>query len=364
LALFPLFLFLPDFFILDIMLFSPCISTRALAQLCRRLSIAVGAGIDARTMWAKETERTRGCVRDRLAAVSRAVSKGESLHDALLFTGDFFPVLFREMADVGEQTGKLDAIFAQLADYYEERLKLRRQFLAVITWPMFELTAAVAAVGFLIWIMGVIQEMNRNQGGFDPLGIGLYGNRGLAIYLGFVFGVVAIAWLTIRAIARGLAWTRPIQYALMRIPVLGKALETLALARLAWSLSATLHSGMELRRALRLSLASTNNAKFTDKIQTIDDEIEQGNSIYDAFSEAGCFRNDFLDAVAVGEQSGRLEEAMDGLSRQYQEQAQYAFKTLNTVAAFLVWMLIAAVIITMIFRLAFSYFGVLNQFSK
>ena len=219
-------------------------------------------------------------------------------------------MLFREMVDVGEQTGKLDAIFAQLADHCQEKLKLRRQFLAVITWPMIELIAAICAIGFLIWITGVIRGMNQNQDNIDPLGFGLYGNRGLAIYLAFIFAVAAVVWLTIYAISRGLAWTRPIQRAVMKIPALGKALETLALARLAWSLSATLQSGMEIRRALKLSLASTNNAKYTDKIETIDEEIEQGNSIFEAFSQAGCFPAEFLDAIAVGEQSGKLDESM------------------------------------------------------
>ena len=359
---FPLFLFPPIFVILSVMLFSPRISTRELAQLCRRLAISVDAGIDSRTMWAKEAQRAKGQLRGRLEFISRSINQGESLRDALRDTGEFFPVLFREMVDVGEQTGKLDAIFAQLADHCQEKLRLRRQFLAVITWPLIELIAAIGTIGFLIWIMGVIRAANNSD--VDPLGMGLYGNRGLAIYLAFVFAVAAVVWLTILAITRGVAWTRPIQRAVMKIPALGKALETLALARLAWSLSATLQSGMEIRRALKLSLASTNNARYTDKIETIDGEIEQGNSIFEAFFQAGCFPAEFLDAIAVGEQSGKLDDQMAVLSRQYHEQAQFAMKTLNTVAAFLVWMMIASIIIMMIFRLASFYFGEINKLSR
>ncbi len=297
-----------------------------------------------------------------LTVISRAINQGESLSDALAATGEFFPVLFREMVKVGEQSGRLESVFAQLAEHYQERIQLRRQFLAVITWPLIELAAAVGAIGFLIWIMGVIREVTHSN--LDPLGFGLYGNRGLAIYLAFIIAMGAIIWVTISAIGRGLAWTRPIQRALMKIPLLGNALETLALGRLAWSLNVTLQSGMEIRRALRLSLASTNNARYTDQINVIDDEIERGNSIYEAFTEAGCFPADFLDATAVGEQTGKLDESMDVLSRQYQDQARFALKTLNTVAAFLVWMIIAAIIIIMIFRLAFFYLGEINQLAQ
>lgn len=344
---------------LDIMLFSPRISTRELAQLCRRLSIALGAGIDIRTIWAREVERAKGNTRTQLAVISRSINQGESLRDSLNATDDYFPVLFREMVDVGEHIGKLDAIFARMADHYQERLALRRRFLAAIAWPLVELAMSIAAIGFLIWIMGVIRE--STHGNIDPLGFGLYGNRGLLVYLTFIIVLAVIIWLTIQAIGRGLAWTRPIHRVVMNLPVLGKAIETLALARLAWSLSITVASGMEIRRALKLSLAGTNNAKYTDQINNVDGEIERGNSIYEAFTEAGCFPADFLDAVAVGEQSGNLDESMAGLSRQYQDQAQFALKTLNTVAAFLVWLIIAAIIITMIFRLAFSYLGAINQ---
>jgi type II secretory pathway component PulF len=359
-SLLSLFRFPPKFAMLEAMLFSPRISTRELAGLCHRLATAMEAGIDARTIWSKEVQRAKGYTRSQLAVISRAIDQGESIRDALRETGEFFPVLFREMVAVGEQTGRLDAIFYQLARDCQERLTLRRKFMAVITWPVIELGAAVVLIGFLIWIMGVINS--NNQGiKIDPLGFGLLGNSGLAIYATFVIAVVVVLWMLIQAIGRGLAWTRPIQRAVMNVPMLGKAVQTLALARLAWSLNVTLQSGMEIRRALKLSLSSTNNAMFTDKIGCIDREIERGSSIHEAFVEAGCFPVEFLDAMAVGEQSGKLDDSMAVLSRQYQEQAQFALKTLNTVAAFLVWMIIASIIIILIFRLAFFYLGTLNQ---
>lgn len=340
------------------MLLSSRIPTRELAQLCHRLAISVDAGIDSRKTWAGEAARTKGPTRSRIEDISQSVKKGESLCDALGKTGEYFPVLFREMVAVGEHTGRLDSIFSLLAEHYEERLRLRRQFLAAIAWPVIELTLAFAAIGFLILVTGWIRTINPE---FDPLGVGLYGASGLAIYLACIGGLAAIGWVIILAIGRGMIWTRPIQYAVMKIPMLGKAIETLSLARLAWSLNITLHSGMEIRRALRLSLASTNNAKYTSRIDVVDGMIEQGDSILEAFIAADCFPAEFLDATAVGEQSGKLDDTMAVLSRQYHEQARFAMKTLNSIAAFLVWIIIASIIITMIFRLASSYIGAINQ---
>ena len=79
---------------------------------------------------------------------------------------------------------------------------------------------------------------------------------------------------------------------------------------------------------------------------------------------AGCFPADFLDAVAVGEQSGALVESMGRLSRLYQDQARTALAALNVLAGFAVYAAVAMVIIVLIFRLAGFYFRTLNDVLK
>ncbi|MEE8450695.1 MAG: type II secretion system F family protein [Thermoguttaceae bacterium] len=339
------------------MLFSPRIKIGPLAALCRRQATALGAGIDVRTAWDREVDRASGHAdRARMTDVSEAVDRGEPLAAALADTGDYFPTLFRELTDVGEQTGHLSEVFARLAENYEDQVKMRRVFLAAIAWPVFQLIAAVLIIGFLIWIMGVI-----GNGKIDPLGFGLVGNTGLAIYVVFVAGIAAAIFVLVEAIRRGRMWTRPIQQFVMRLPGIGKPLTTLALARLAWSMHLTMKTGMEVRRALRLSLQSTRNAIYTDQIDPIDAEIAAGNSVYEAFRSTGSFPADFLDTLAVGEQSGRIVESMERLSRQYHDYARTALATLNVLAGFAVWGVIAAIIIVMIFRLFGFYVGMIND---
>jgi type IV pilus assembly protein PilC len=329
------------------MLFSPRYSTRETAQLCQRLSIAIDAGIEVRKIWADEANRAPpGMAKSHFRTISEAVNQGQSMNQALAATGDYFPPLMRELTAVGEESGKLDAIFKQLADHYQQRLQMRRTFLGAIAWPMFQLCAAICVIGLVIWILGFLKV--------DILGFGLIGERGLVIYFAFVAAVAAAIWLVIRAISRGLAWTRLIQYFVLRIPTLGKALEKLCLARFVWTFYITFESGMEIRRAVRLSLKSTNNAYFTDRTAEIEKSISQGNSLHEAFSAARCFPKEFLDALAVGEQSGRLSQTMENLSRQYQEQARVATAVLMMFAGIAVWIVIAALIITMIFRIFFT----------
>lgn len=346
------------------MLFTPRVDIKSLIGLCRRMSTALETGINARTAWAREAERARGPLRGHLLDISNAVNRGKSLSDAFATTGDFFPTLLREMIDLGEQTGHLDAVFRQLADHYQNHLETRRTFWVAIAWPLIQLGIAVLIVGFLIWVMGVIREMTGNKS-FDILGLGLIGNRGLAIYAAFVGCVGAAIAFTVRAISRGLVWTQPIQRFVLGLPGIGKPLQTMALARLAWSMHVTMNAGMDVRRALNLSLRSTQNARYIDHIPVIDAEILAGNSIYDAFCHAGGYPVEFLDTLSVGEESGRVVESMGLLAKQYQERARGALAVLAVVAGWIVWASIAAIIITLIFRIfLISYLGALNDAMK
>ena len=343
------------------MLFSPRISTRELARLCRRLATSLEAGIDVRTVWSREADRATGLIaRSRLRAVSEAVNEGQTLAAGLAETGNYFPTMFRELAEVGEETGHLAESFVRLAEHYEEQMKLRRILVAASTLPMLELGFALAVVGFLIWIMGIIGQ--RGDETIDPLGFGLVGNAGLAAYLTFL-ALIAVALLVVyQAIRRGMVWTAPIQLLLLRIPVLGQALQSVAMARLTWALHLTLEAGMGLRRALAISLRSTRNAHYTRHIRSIDRAIEAGDPVHEAFLETRAFTPHFIDAVQVGEESGRLVESMEVLSRQYREQAEAALRTLTVLGGFAVWIFVAAIIIFLIFRLAMFYIGTLNSY--
>lgn len=338
-------------------LFSPRIRVKELARLCRRLGTSLAAGVDSRTIWKREASSSgRAVVLRRFRVIRDAVDEGRATADGVEACGDFFPELFRQLTRVGDETGSSAEVFRQLADHYEAQLTRRRVFLAAITWPMIQLVASLAIVGMVIWVMGVISE-----GKIDILGFGLVGTKGLARYVAFLCGVGIVAVLLIRAFERGMMWVRPVERLVLKLPVIGPSLEILALSRLAWVMHLTMNTGMDVRRAMRLTLSSTNQARYLDQIPVVDRWIEQGSSIYEAFVEAGGYPPDFLDALQVGEESGKLVESMGRLSGQYQDRARTALAALMTVAGFLVWVFIAIIIIFFIFRIAFFYLGVLNS---
>jgi type II secretory pathway component PulF len=354
---------------MDTMLFSPRISQRELAQLCRRLATALEAGLEIRSVVAREaTGRASRGLLTHMSQINLAVKQGSSLRDAVQATGNYFPLLFREMVDIGEQTGHLDSVFRHLAEHYEHQLTLRRSFISAITWPVIQLVAAVCIVGLLIWVMGLIARYtntkDKDAQQFDMLGLGLMGNSGLAIYCLIVGSVVLVGFLFFQAMRRGWFWVRPVERIVFKIPVLGKSLETLALARLAWSLHLTLDTGMDLLKALPLSLRSMRYAMYTDKIEAVTLGVRKGIPIHEALEATEVFPRDFVDSLEVGEQAGRLPESLVILSKQYQEQAQRALATLTVVAGFAVWALVAALIIMVVVRMFLFYIGMINAAAK
>ncbi|HEV3021235.1 MAG TPA: type II secretion system F family protein [Pirellulales bacterium] len=346
------------------MIFSARIGQKELAQLCRRVATGLASGVDARKVWQRETTGYASpAFRRRLGSISEAINHGSTLSDAIAETGNFFPTVFREMVNVGEQTGKLAEVFRHLAEHYEHQIRLRRAFLAAIAWPVLQLTAALGVIGLVILIMGILPP---GEGGkpFDILGLGLIGMPGFIIYVLLVATAAVVVWLAIFALRRGALWARPLQYVLMRIPVLGPSLQTLAIAKLAWSLHLTLETEMSVLKSLPLSLRSTNNMYYTDHSDEIVQAIRAGSDITSALADTRAFPREFLDSFQVGEQSGRLPETMGLLSTEYQDRAQRALATLTVLAGFGVWLLVAVLIIMMIVQVFSFYLGTLNDALK
>lgn len=332
------------------MWFAAEIHTPELARLCRRLSTALEAGINLRLVWQREAEgRNAGAVRRRMLQISEAVNRGESVQAALAETGEFFPPLFRQMVAVGEETGQLPEILRRLADQYDAHLAMRRDFMRSIAGPALQLLAAASVVGLLIWILGIIAEATGTESA-DILGLGLIGTQGVLIYLTGWIVILVASYFGYRWLRHSIAHHERTHIILLALPVIGPALRTLALSRLAWSLNLTLDTGMSLRKAIPMSLASTDNAYYIRQSQPLLTDVLAGAPLSESMAKQGGYPVDFLDTLEVGEQSGRIPESMARLSQDYQERAQFALTTLAKVASFLVWALVALLVGAIIIR--------------
>ena len=349
-------------------LFSPRIRLADLAHLCRRLAIALASGIEVRRVFEREMSNTRSpLLRSRMRQINEAVARGDTVAEGLALTGDYFPALLREVVDVGEHTGHLAEVFKHLAEHYEEQLRLKRAFTSSIAWPCIQLTLSLIVVGIMILVSGAIGAMG-GRGPTDILGLGLVGPSGFVIYCLTLATIAVGAFLFIQAARRGLAWTEPVQKLVLALPGVGQPLRTIALAQMAWTMELTLEAGMDLLKAIPLSLRSTHNAYYTQHTDQMMRTIRAGHEINEALTESGAFPFEFLTAVEVGERSGRLPEAMKSLAREYHERARHAVQTLTVMAGWGVWVVMALAIVGIIFKMAMQtfvpYVQTINELAK
>lgn len=330
------------------------ISTRQLAAMCQRVGTSLRAGVEVRRVWTQESERGNSQYRQHAAEVSRLVSKGSGLAEALRSCHGYFPRLTCEMVAVGEETGHVETVFLKLAEHYDHLLRLRRNFLAGIAWPMIQLIAGIFILGLLILILGVISETS-------PGVFGLAGPSGFVTYcliVGLAAGAVVLGTL---AVTRGWLGTWPYEI-LIRIPGLGTSIRTMALARLAWTLSMALNAGVEARRAMSLALDSTQNPYFTAHKATADAVILRGGEFHEALRSTGVFPQDFLDELENAEVAGTQTESLLRLADQYRERAETSSKVLAMLAGFAIWAMIAVVFLFVIISLVLNlYIAPINE---
>ncbi|MEZ6071018.1 MAG: type II secretion system F family protein [Pirellulales bacterium] len=288
----------------------------------------------------------------------RAVGRGAGVGRRPGGDGRVVSEMARQLLIVGEQTGTLPAVLRKLSSHYDHEVRTIRVFRAAIFWPLLQLAAAIAVSGLVIWIPEFIAGPN---GAIDILGFGLVGTRGLAIYCGIVAAAVAAVYFLVRSIARDKPWARPILALVRRTPVIGDAIETMALSRLAWALQLALDAGVETRRALRLGISAAKYPPYQAVADQVTTSIRRGEEITTALESADVFPREFLDACDVGERSGRLPETFGQLSEQYEAKAQHRMAAVAVVAGFAVWGLVAVFIIVMIFRLFSFYVGILED---
>jgi type II secretory pathway component PulF len=336
------------------------ISTGSLIQLCHRVGTAVRSGIDARRLWETEERHAMGAHKAALSLIRREVVAGGTVAEGMQRSGGYFPPMFVHMVAVGEQTGKLDEVLQRLAQHYEHLASMRRTFWFGIAWPLLELAVAVLVIGGVIFITGVIGSA---QGGTAPdvLGWGLRGTSGAITWFFFCGLVAAAIAFGSQALVRGWLGPQPV-LAAMRIPVLGKCLESLALSRLTWSLALALDAGMDARRAVTLALGAAQNPYYESSLPAVTSAIRGNQQFHESFAAGGVFPSEFVQQVEVAEMAGTTTESLLRLAHEYEDRARTAMRVLTAMATGIVMFIVFGVLIYAIFSLFFNaYFKPIQE---
>ena len=331
----------------------------SLAAWCRTLKHGLSAGLDPRRVMRMQTTKGPPAMRPVAEAIAARLDQGDGFTEALAPHADRFPVMFLAMVEVGEQTGHLDQIFAELADYFEKGHQLKRQFIARITGPLIQAVVAVLVIAVLILVLGLIADSKGGEP-LDATGLGLSGPSGAVTFLVAVGLLVGGGFLAFKLATKSLKGREKFEALLLRVPGIGPCVKAIAMSRFCLGMRMTLDSSMATADALGLSLRATGNAAFARHEPTIRKRVRKGREVARALADAPEFGRQFLEIVEVGEASGQLPEAMGRQSEHYREEAERKMGVAAQMAAFGIWGLVAIFIIVAIFRIFSVYLGALG----
>jgi type IV pilus assembly protein PilC len=341
------------------MVLSRRLSLAELIELSRVMRHYLGAGLSLPEVFRQQAKRGPMRFRATAGRIGQQLADGSDLESALAQERAVFPPLVLALASVGEQSGMLPEVFTDLEKYYLQQQRVRRAFWSAAAWPLIQLFLAIFVLAGLIFLLGIIHELNPGTS-YDPLGLALYGGQGAAIFLGVVFGVLIGGYLLYRLAARVLGRNATFARLLLALPPFGPCLRSLALGRFCMALRLTTETAMPLTDALRLSLRATDNEAFIGCTALVQNSVRKGRDLTLALRKTRLFPDEFLNILAVAEESGRLSEVLQHQAAHYEEESSRRIKALGFLANGAVWLLVGAVIITAIFKLYSSYLGFLN----
>jgi type II secretory pathway component PulF len=330
------------------------IGNRQLSVLCERVGVAFEVGQDPFRIFAREAGNGLTRYGRHMKSVAAMVEKGNSLAEAIKSQGNYFPHNFVRLVEVGEKTGRLEKVLERLADYYKDLADLRDEFMGAITWPLIQLFLGLIVVSVLIYVPSLMSPEKAEMS--DLLGIGLVGAKGLAIFW---------AWASLAALSIGVLWVLMRNGRLgfladlaKRVPVLGKTLLAFDEATVIQALALSIESGIDAWSAIGLSFRSAPSGLFKSKADQAQQAIRQGQDMHTVMKNSGLFCPETLDAVELGEDSGRLAETLEKHCRFLRMRVRFAMTALTHIASSLVWIMIASLLIMTIFRIFNRYLSV------
>lgn len=314
-------------------LFKPRVEHVDILLFSRQLHTLLKAGVPImRALNGLQESATNPAMKEVVRDVRESLEAGRELSVSLARHPKVFSPFYISMVRVGEATGLLDEIFLRLFEHMEFERFMREQVKSALRYPMFVVLAmAVAIVVVNLFVIPAFAKVFQGFGAELPLMTRLL--------LGFSEFMVAWWPAMLVAVVAGVvgfrAWVGTAggrmqwEAIALRFPIAGKIVSKAAMARFARSFALSTRSGVPVMQALSNSAQTVDNSYIAARIEGMRDTVERGESVLRAAIASGFFTPVVLQMVAVGEESGALDDMMEEVGQMYQREVEYELKTLG-----------------------------------
>ncbi|MBY0340485.1 MAG: type II secretion system F family protein [Rhodocyclaceae bacterium] len=313
-------------------LFAPRIGHIDILLFTRQIYTLLKAGVPImRALNGLRDSTQNPAMQDMLQSVRESLDQGRELSVSLARHPKVFTPFYLSMVRVGEMTGQLEAIFLRLFDHLAFERFMREQVKSALRYPSFVVAAMVLAMVVInIWVIPAFADVFKGFGAELPfltrmlIGVSnFFLSWWPAMLLGAIGASVGFAkWISTED--GRYRWDR----FKLRLPVAGKIVQKATMARFARSFALAARSGVPIIQALTNVAMTVDNAWIAEKLDRMREGVERGESVLRAAIATEAFTPVVLQMIAVGEESGALDEMMEEIADLYQNEVEYELKTL------------------------------------
>ncbi len=317
------------------------IKARDMAIFSRQFATLIDSGMPMlRSLHTLEDQTEDERLRDAITGLRQDVEAGSSLADAMERRPQIFDPMFRAMVRSGESSGRLDEALERVAYQLEKLDALRRQIRSAMMYPAFIFAMAIivllVVVGFIVPVFaGIFKEVAADSGESAQLPLLTRITMGFSgIITGYWFiwlpGVVggAIAFLQWKKTE----WGRPQWDRLkLKIPAhIGDVIQKAALARWSRTFAGTIASGVPILQSIKITGQTAGNALIEQSMDDVYDSVRGGGTIAHPIEKNDMFPPMVGHMMAVGEETGQLEQMLSKVADFYEAEVDAKIKALTS----------------------------------
>ncbi len=269
-----------------------------------------------------------------LKSVADDVANGETFSKALSAHPKVFSKLYVSLVRSGEESGSLDLITRQLAEYLDRSEEIKRKVKSALAYP-------VLMIGFLIVVSAVIflKIIPMMAETYEKLGVALPTITQLVVNISnfavskiWLFALLAVGMFVAIRLLRASDQGRLLLDRLkLNVPLFGKIVTKVVTAKFLRTLGVLVQSGLPIIEALTLAGRTSGNMVLEGASNRIAESVSRGGNLSDGFADVDVFPELIVQMVATGEETGSLGEMLSEIADFYDEQSETAINTLASV---------------------------------
>ncbi len=340
------------------------VSTRDLVIFTRQFATMINAGlplVQSLTILAQQTENK--ALKDVVKQVVYDVEAGNTLADAFRKHPKAFPDLYVNMVAAGEAGGILDTILLRLATFLEKSDALIRKVKGAMVYPVVIISVAIIAIAvLLIFVIPTFESMFASVNMELPLPTRIVIGASKILtgwWWAIILGIAAVAFM-----ARQYYVTpdgrKNIDGALLNAPVLGDLLRKSAVSRFTRTLGTLISSGVSILDGLEITAKTAGNRVIHDAVMQSRASIAGGETIAGPLEASKVFPPMVISMIAVGEQTGGLDEMLSKIADFYDAEVDVAVSALLSLMEPIMIVVLGVVVGGMVVAMYLPIFDMVN----